>query len=542
LPAAALVAGAVPGLLLLALVILGQGGLVVPPGADTVVHSQVVRWFMDGHAAPPMLPDHLAALDIAETRYGWHVLAAALVHGTGIDAARALTLGTWPVVLALPGSAMLLARRAGLGWRPVLLSGIACLGVGLVPFGPLSVGLTPQLTGAFVLAPAAAVAVVDGLRHRTLGACLCGAILTGSLLYVHPSDLPTEALLVGSLVVIGGLGRLRLSIRELGTGAAAIAVLAAVSAPWFHYQDQALAGARLGVATVDAAVLEGYGTHRPLSGVAADILNAFSSWGHAFVLPALAIGALVLGWRSRTVRGLGLLGAALLLLQTDTRVWQQPVRLLHSVFPWSSPARLVLLDLLVLVPLAAIAVDGLVERLPAHRLTGARRAGVAAALMGLAVAPVAVQMPGLLARASTSIPLSAADEAGLRRLSAVVPARDLILTDGIADAGAFIRTLSDRQVLVPKDWVLNSAAPAVQTALQQLCAEGSAARLQALGVRWVFLGSAAPATGGAADRSCRSGTEELRSVPLGDSGGGPWVLEVRPSTASTASSRGESGR
>jgi hypothetical protein len=158
------------------------------------------------------------------------------------------------------------------------------------------------------------------------------------------------------------------------------------------------------------------------------------------------------------------------------------------------------------------------------------------------VAPVAVQMPGLLARASTSIALSAADEAGLRRLSAVVPARDLILTDGIADAGAFIPALSDRQVLVPKDWVLNSAAPAVQTALQQLCAEGSSARLQALGVRWVFLGSAAPATGGTADRSCRSGTEELRSVPLGGSGAGPWVLQVRPSTALTASSRGESGR
>ncbi|HEV7467795.1 MAG TPA: DUF6541 family protein [Candidatus Dormibacteraeota bacterium] len=544
LPTGALVAGAIPGLLLLALVILGQGGLVVPPGADTVVHSQVVRWFMDGHAAPPLLPDHLAALDVAETRYGWHVLAAALVHGTGIDAARALTLGTWPVVLALPGSAMLLARRAGLGWRPVLLSGIACLGVGLVPFGPLSVGLTPQLTGAFVLAPAAAVAVVDGLRHRTVGACLCGVILTGSLLYVHPSDLPTEALLIGTLVVIGGLGRLRLSVRDLGAGAAAIAVLAAVSAPWFHYHDQALAGGRLGVATVDAAVLEGYGIHRPLSGVAADIVSAFSSWGHAFVLPALAIAALALGWRNRTVRGLGLLGAALLLLQADTRVWQQPVAVLHSIFPWSSPARLVLLDLLVLVPLAAIAVDGLVERLPAHRLTGTRRAGVAAALMGLAVAPVAVQMPGLLARASTSIPLSAADEAGLWRLSALVPARDVILTDGIADAGAFIPALTDRQVLVPKDWVLNSAAPAVQTALQQLCAEGSSARLQALGVRWVFLGSAAPATGGAADRSCRSGTRELRPVPLGVPGAaGPWVLEVRPSAAAlTASSRGESGR
>jgi hypothetical protein len=544
LPAAALVAGAVPGLLLLALVILGQGGLVVPPGADTVVHSQVVRWFMDGHAAPPMLPDHLAALDIAETRYGWHVLAAALAHGTGIDAARALTLGTWPVVMALPGSAMLLARRAGLGWRPVLLSGIACLGVGLVPFGPLSVGLTPQLTGAFVLAPVAAVAVVDGLRHRTLGACLCGVILTGSLLYVHPSDLPTEALLIGTLVVIGGLGRLRLSVRELGAGAAAIAVLAAVSAPWFHYHDHALAGARLGVATVDAAVLEGYGIHRPLSGVAADIVNAFSSWGHALVLPALAIAALALGWRNRTVRGFGLLGAALLLLQADTRVWQWPARVLHAVFPWSSPARLVLLDLLVLVPLAAIAVDGLVERLPAPRLAGMRRAGVAAALMGLAVAPVAVQMPGLLARSSTSVALSAADEAGLGRLSTLVPARDLILTDGIADAGAFIPALTDLQVLVPKDWVLNSAAPAVQAALQQLCAAGSGSRLEALGVRWVFLGSAAPTAGGAADRSCRSGTADLRPVPLGASGAaGPWMLEVRPSAAAlTASSRDESGR
>ncbi|HEY0410143.1 MAG TPA: hypothetical protein VGE42_07720, partial [Candidatus Dormibacteraeota bacterium] len=345
------------------------------------------------------------------------------------------------------------------------------------------------------------------------------------------------------LVVIGGLGRLRLSVRELGAGAAAIAVLAAVSAPWFHYHEHALTGVRLGVATVDAAVLEGFGIHRLLSGVVADVVNAFSSWGHAFVLPALAIAALALGWRDRTVRGFGLLGAALLFLQTDTRVWQWPARVLHAVFPWTSPARLVLLDLLVLVPLAAIAVDGLVERLPTHRLARMRRAGVAAALMGLAVSPVAVQMPGLLARSSTSVALSAADEAGLRRLSTLVPARDLILTDGIADAGAFIPALAGRQVLVSKDWVLNSAAPAVQAALQQLCSNGSAARLQALGVRWVFLGSAAPTAGGAADRSCRSGTQELRAVPLGVSGaGGPWVLEVRPSAALTASSRGESGR
>lgn len=542
LPTAALVAGAVPGLLLLALVILGQGGLVVPPGADTVVHAQVVRWFMDGHAAPPMLPDHLAALDSAETRYGWHVLAAALVHGTGIDAARALTLGTWPVVLALPGSAMLLARRAGLGWRAVLLSGIACLGFGLVPFGPLSIGLTPQLTGAFVLAPAAAVAVVDGLRHRSLGACLCGVILTGGLLYVHPSDLPTEALLVGTLVVIGGLGRLRLSVRELGAGAAAIAVLAAVSAPSLQYHGHAFAGARLGVATVDAAALEGYGLHQSLSAVAVDIVSAFTECGHALVLPALAIAALAVGWRTRTVRGLGLLGVALLFLQADTRVWQWPFKVLHAVFPWSSPARLVLLDWFVLVPLAAIAVDGLLARLPADRLSPRSRVGLAAALMTVAVAPIAVQMPGLLARGSTSIALSAADEAGLRRLATLVPARDLVLTDGIADAGAFIPALAERQVLVSKDWVLNSAAPAVQTALQQLCAAGSRSRLEALGVRWVFLGSAAPAAGGEADRGCRSGTVELRSIPLGGAGAGPWLLEVRPSTASTASSLAESGR
>jgi hypothetical protein len=368
-------------------------------------------------------------------------------------------------------------------------------------------------------------------------------VLTGGLLYVHPSDLPTEALLVGTLALIGGVGRRRLSWRELGIGAAALAVLAAMTAPWLRYHARPLPGARLGVTSIDAASLEGFGIHRPLSGVAADILNAFTSWGHALVLPALALAAVALGWRSRTVRGLGLLGMALLLLQADTRVWQWPFRALHAVFPWSSPARLVSLDWLVLVPLAAIAVDGLVARLPAHRLAGARGIGLAAALMGAAVAPVAMQMPTLLARASASVAMTPADEAGMRRLETLVPAGDLILTDGVADAGALIPALTDRQVLVSKDWGLNSAAPAIATALRQLCAAGSAARLEALGVRWVFLGSAASPAIAQADRSCRSGNRELLPVPLGGStAGGPWVLEVQPSTTLTASSRTESGR
>jgi hypothetical protein len=80
----------------------------------------------------------------------------------------------------------------------------------------------------------------------------------------------------------------------------------------------------------------------------------------------------------------------------------------------------------------------------------------------------------------------------------------------------------------------------VTEALQRLCETGSAQRLDALGVRWVFFGTTEIQNEGEADRSCRNGSAELRRVSLGNGGDpGPWLLhvEAHPSPAVTSMDR-----
>jgi len=188
-------AGALPGLLLAGLAVAAVGGLTYPPAEDSIVHAEAVRWFLAGNAAPPYLPDHLRALADPETRFGFHAFAALLTGGTGIDPGKAVTAATWPVVLLMPGSLMLLARRAGMGGRAAILTGAAALGIGIVPFQFLALGNVPLLAGAYAIAPCAAVAWCDAIRLRSAGVVLVAVVLAGGLVFVHPSDLPTLALL-----------------------------------------------------------------------------------------------------------------------------------------------------------------------------------------------------------------------------------------------------------------------------------------------------------------------------------------------------------
>ncbi len=534
---------ALPGLLLAGLAVAAVGGLVYPPSEDSLVHADAVRWFLSGLPAPPYQPDHLAAVATPEVRFGFHAFAAALVRGTGLDAGKAVTAATWPVLLLMPGSLMLLVRRAGAGWGTALLAGVAALGIGIVPFQFLALGNAPLLTGAYVVAPAAAVAWCDVIRVRRPGTALVAAVLAGGLIFVHPSDLPTLALMALVLLPVALRPLVRPTWRQAAWAAAAgLAVLGLLRIST-QYAPHALAGPVHGT-TVDTAIQsDAFFTPRHLSGFWSAVSGDLISFPHDWILPALAVAGVVLAWRRRETRILLALGILLLVCQADAWGWQVPAPLLARAYPWPSPDRLIGLDWFVIPPLAALAVAELAGRLRARVPEAQRRLpwllGGAAVLA--AALPALTFSPGMLQRAHTAqTAITQADLTAFPQVRQHVPVGSLVLTDGIADGGAWLPILGLRDTLLRKEWNHNSAAAEVSDALRELCAPGEAARLQALGVAWVYLGPDPAASAGLADRSCAAtGTSELRPVPLGGATpDGPWLLHVETATASGPSSAG----
>jgi len=538
LPVLALLLGALPGLLLLGLVLQATSGLAPPPSEDSLVHAQVVRWFMDGHPAPPYIPDRLTGVLLPETRYGWHVLAATLARGSGLDPARAAALGVLPVVVLLPGCLMLLARRAGLGWRTVWLSGLVSVGVGIVPFRVLALGQAPLLAGGYVVAPAAALAVTDGLRLRHAGPCAAAVVLGGGLIYVHPSDLPTLLLLSALLVAIRRRDISRPLPREIAMLSGTAAALVAVALPWTRYRIQPL-GPQLGTDVTSVVQSAQFFTARHLNGFARDVLGTLTTSVNDVALPVFAGIAVLVMWRRPAVRGFTALASGLLLLQVDAWGWQWPSRVLGKLFPWSSPERLLYLDWYAMAPLAAVGI-AVVAGWLAGRLRRPTLAPVLAVVTAvLAVLPTTHLAPAMLAHAQAyQMSLTGADQQAMQGLGRVVPASTPILTDGDTDGGAWIEVFTNDEMLLHKDWTYNSAADQVRAALAGLCAPGEADRLRVLGVEWVYLGPKSAIGTGDADRSCLGGTPELQRVAIaGIASGGPWLFH-REDAAAQQVSRG----
>ena len=519
--------GVLPGLLLAGLAVSAVGGLNYPPAEDSLVHADAVRWFLAGNAAPPLQVDHLSAVATPEVRYGFHAFAAALLRGTGVDAGKAVTAASWAVVLLMPGSLMLLARRAGMSWLGAFLTGVAALGIGIIPFQFLALGNVPILAGAYVVCPAAAVAWCDALRVRSVGPVAIAVVLAGGLVFTHPSDLPTLALLALVLVPVALRGFRRPDLRQVVTvGAGAVVVLGLVRI-WTQYGSVRIPGPVYGSVVDTAVQSDAFFTPRHFSGFGSALSTQLFSFPHDWFLPLLALFGALLAWRRLPARIFVVLGVLLLLVQLDAWGWQVPASLLNRIYPWPSPSRLIGLNWFVIPPLAVMAVLAIVERL---RLpVGGRGALVALVAVAAAVLPSLDYSPGMLERAhDAQTGITAADVTAFPQVRSIVPANALILTDAIADGGGWLPVIGGRDTLLHKEWNHNSAAPAVREALTELCGPGEADRLRAFGVEWVYLGPDPAASAGIADRSCAAaGTAELRSVPLAGAGAqGPWLLRV----------------
>jgi hypothetical protein len=216
----------------------------------------------------------------------------------------------------------------------------------------------------------------------------------------------------------------------------------------------------------------------------------------------------------------------LLLLQMDAWMLQWPRSIFVRLIPWSDPERLAYLDWFPLVALAGIAVD---------RIANVKRVTDSSRFLVLSAGAAAVATPGLLYgpqlaafgnRHLTGI--TGSDVGAIAGLHSVVPADDLILTDGISDGGAWIPLLSNNQILLAEGWQDDTAAPKIEKALRDLCSPDIDAELQALRVKWVYLGPKVTDIDHYADRSCLSGTPQLRAVSLPgvSSSTGPWLFEV----------------
>jgi hypothetical protein len=521
---------ALPGLLLAGLAVAAVGGLTYPPAEDSLVHADAVRWFLAGNPAPPFQVDHLSAVVTPEVRFGFHAFAAALVRGTGLDPGKAVTAATWPVVLLMPGSLMLLARSAGMSWSGALLTGVAALGIGIIPFQFLALGNVPLITGAYVVAPAAAVAWCDALRVRTVAPVAVAVLLAGGLIFTHPSDLPTLALLTAVLLPVALRGFTRPTFVQLATVGAGVLALLGLLRIWTQYSGHAIAGPVYGSVVDSAVQSDQFFTPRHLHGFYDALSTDLAAFPHDWVLPVLALLGVVLAWRRLPARIFAVLGVALLLLQVDAWGWQVPASLLDKLYPWPSPSRLVGLDWFVIPPLAVMAVTTVVEHLRLRVRDGRRvRMLVASVAVAAATLPALAYAPGMLQRAhDAQTAITSADLAAFPQVERMVSTDSLVMTDGIADGGAWLPILAGRDTLLRKEWNHNSAATSVRQALAGLCSPGAGARLRAFGVGWVYLGPDPAASAATADRSCAaSGTVDLRPVPLdGATANGPWLLRV----------------
>jgi len=244
-----------------------------------------------------------------------------------------------------------------------------------------------------------------------------------------------------------------------------------------------------------------------------------------FALPFALVGAMITRRRRETV-ALFVFLLVLLLLQMDSWMLQWPRSIFVHLVPWADPERLAYLDWFPLVALAGIAVD---------RIADFRQVAERSRFLVLSVGAAAVATPGLLygpqLLAFGNVHLagvSDSDVSAISELHNVVPQGDLILTDGIADGGAWIPLLSNNQSLLSEAWQDESAAPQIEKALRDLCGSNADAELSALGIKWVYLGPKLTDIDHYADRSCLGGTPQLRAVSLPgvSTSTGPWLFEV----------------
>ena len=515
-----------PGALLLVVLLVTYHGLPYPSASDSITNSSLTQWFLLGHYAPPQLPDYILGTTGAEQRFGIGFVGSVIGEISGLNAGLSTTVAAWFALFAMPLSLMAFVSRAGLDDRTTVLAGFCALGFGFAPFRPLILGQEPLLAGGYVIAPAAAVLAWDALSHRSWRLTASAVLAVSGLYYMHFADAPTALLLLGAITVANAR-RWRVD-KDLVVRVLALGVGVAVCvAPGFRYHATSLpiAVPALGHSNVVSADKQRLLVYHSLSSFFTDVLGSYVTNPAGFLAAPAAIVGFVAARRQRVAMAFGLLAVVLLVLQFDAWMWQWPRSLYRSFVPWDDPERLVYLTWFVIAPLAALGVLFLAEGI---RSSASRRR------LATLILAAAVVIPGLTSGA-TLIPfaqmhLVAVDDTEAAAVVAVghaVPPDELVLTDGIADSGAWIPVLTRDQVLLNTTWQDTSAAGRIEDVLRDLCAPGAAAELRALHVQWVFLGTHLIDAVHYVDRSCLGGTAVLRPVAIPGGGtDGPWLFRV----------------
>jgi len=514
-----------PGLLLVAVVVIVVGGLIYPPDSDSITNTWLAQWFLQGHIPPPLIADHLAGTNTPEIRFGVGLLASVVAEFSGLNAGLSTTVVALFAIFAMPGCLMVFCSRLGCNDRAVLIIGFVSLGFGFVPFRPLVLGQQPLTLGGFVMAPCAVIAVWDALQLRQARSAILAVLLVAGLYYVHFSDGPTAVLLFATL----GLARfrdIRISREVLVYGSAMVVGILVCVLPGMLYHGSTIPGTALGKSNAVSADQARLLVHQSFTSFLHSVLPAVVIPPAGFlVVPFALVGAMITRRRRETV-ALFVFLLVLLLLQMDSWMLQWPRSIFVHLVPWADPERLAYLDWFPLVALAGIAVD---------RIADFRQVAERSRFLVLSVGAAAVATPGLLygpqLLAFGNVHLagvSDSDVSAISELHNVVPQGDLILTDGIADGGAWIPLLSNNQSLLSEAWQDESAAPQIEKALRDLCGSNADAELSALGIKWVYLGPKLTDIDHYADRSCLGGTPQLRAVSLPgvSTSTGPWLFEV----------------
>ncbi len=523
--AVALASGAV----LVGIAAAAMSGDVLPPANDPALHGAVAATIVQDRDVLPVVPVPADGSGFVRTQAAFEATdALASELGAGGPAQVMIPLALVSL-LALPLGVAVLAHHVTQDRRVAAV--VAALSLGLIfPAWPVGYGDYPYLVDSTLVVPLI-LAVTRCLEGKAM---VSSAVMTGAAVLamwsIHGLEIPT-AIAVGAFLWLSIL----VSRRRAALGGAAIAltsVVIAVGAGYVLTRAPSLPLAHLSPRSVpDEGVA--YIAGQRNAGVGA--LTPFINLDLSLICGILLCAGAVIVVSTRRWRWLlgSLAIPAICVADVAGPQWLHPLWV--RLYPWTVLDRLYGLEYFIVPVIAAIGTVGLVDLLSrrAARRRPERSRGMSA---WSAVAIGVLAVGGLVLGASrTSDMLSAIlamsphvpaqDVTVIDELAAKLPPASLVLNDGVADSGQWITALTDDVEVEPRGYAESFPNDWRLVALAGACSDPSGARAALSGVRAVFVGSEAGATGSRHwNAACIAAIPGLRLVAGSTSGAAGFLV------------------
>lgn len=487
------------GTVLVGITAAAMSGDVLPPANDPSLHAAVAATIVQDRDVLPVVPIPADGSGFVRTQAAFEAtdaLASELGAGGPAQAMLPLALVS---LLALPLGVAVLAHHVTQDRRVAAVSAVLSLGL-IFPAWPVGYGDYPYLVDSTLVVPLI-LAVTRCLEGK---AVVSSAVMAGAAVLamwsIHGLEIPT-AIAVGAFLWLAIL----LTRRRAAFGGAAIAlasVVIAVGAGYVLTRAPSLPLAHLSSRSGPTESVAYIAEQRGAGiGALTPFINLDLSLICGILLCAGAV-TVVLTRRWRWLLG-SLAIPAICVADIAGPQWLHPLWV--RLYPWTVLDRLYGLEYFVVPLIAAIGTVGLVDLLSrrAVQRSPERSRGMpawsAAALGVLAVGGLVLgasrtsDMLSAILAMSPHVP--AQDVTVIDELAAKLSPGSLVLNDGVEDSGQWITALTDDVEVEPRGYAESFPDDWRLVALAGACSDPSGARAALSGVRAVFVGSEAGATG-----------------------------------------------